>query len=78
MKTINKTGNPANLWTTTPMRENFTCPQERQMIRSLKEWDLLLLEAILIDPSKIAHGTDLLTLPRSSAEKCAEKLESAM
>lgn len=78
MKTINKTGNPANLWTTTLVRENFICPQERQMIHFVKEWDLLLLEAILIDPSKIAHGRDLLALPRSSAEKCAEKLESAM
>lgn len=78
MKTINKTGNPANLRTTSPTRENFTCTQERQMIHFVKEQDLLLLEAILIDPSKIAHGRDLLTVPRSLAEKCAEKLESAM
>lgn len=48
------------------------------MIHFVKEWDLLLLEAILIDPSETAHGTDLLTVPRSLAEKCAEKLESAL
>lgn len=78
MKFINKTGNSANLWATSRMRENFTCPQERQMIHFVKERDLLLLEVILIDPSKITHGTDLSTVPRSLAEKCADKLASAM
>lgn len=78
MKTINQTGAPANLWTTSPMKENFTCLQERRMTHFVKERDLLLLEAILIDPSEIAHGADLLMVPRSSAEKCAEKHESAM
>lgn len=47
------------------------------MIHFVKEQDLLLLEAILIDPSKIIHGTDLLTVPRSSAEIYVENLESA-
>lgn len=61
MKATKKTGNPANLC---PMGGNFTCPKERQMIHSVKEWDLLLLETILIDPSKIIHGTDLLMVPK--------------
>lgn len=65
------------MWTTSPVRENLTCPQERQMIHFVKEQDLLLLEAILIDPSKIVHETDLLTVPRSSAEIYVENLESA-
>lgn len=47
------------------------------MIHFVKEQDLLLLGAILIDPSKIIHGTDLLTVPKSSAEICVEKLEPA-
>lgn len=48
------------------------------MIHFVRDWDLLLLEVILIDPSRVAHGTDLSMAPKSLAEKCAEKLEYAM